>query len=604
MKTSKTILALAIALLSVSCSRQLESTSKGEGGFSVKATLPETKAAYTSEELLSNALVKVYYADFSGLVRNYKYSEVPETIYLPANEYRVDIIAGEASKEAPALASWEQKSYKGSSPVTITAGVNTSVTVNAGVNNAISKVNFDATVAENFNAGYTLTVGVGENKLVYDASKNGAEGYFIITGVDEPAFEWAFSGVRTSDNSNFAKTGAITGIEAGKSYEISLKYTIKDGVGTFDLLVDYSTINIKDNIVFEAVSTGLAASTEYEIWAGHATVHADIDEGEFSDPSKIKFAYSADGSTWTTVDAVRVSEGTYKAVLSELNPTTEYTYKLVIDGEDIGDPMTLTTDVAPQLPNSSFEYNSTSASGNYEEWFNPNAPEEDCRTAWWGSGNGSAGVNGSADFGGFIISKPDTKTYTDGSQSACLASTWAVVKFAAGNLFTGSFAGLVGTTGGKVNFGRPFTARPTAIKIDLKYSSGQINHIDSKPDGVNITTNDYDWANVVVALGIWDNRTYGGTKDSPVQVNTTDKSTFVNYATDAKTVAFGDLTIQGNASNSTNEWVTYTIPLTYNSENIYPTHIILNCAASKYGDYFTGYDESTLWVDNVRLVYE
>ena len=94
-------------------------------------------------------------------------------------------------------------------------------------------------------------------------------------------------------------------MEKGKVYVLTLKYTIKDGLAELELLVDYDTDEIDDTIVFEPVSTGLSASAPYEIWAGHATVHADVDEGEYSDPSKIGFAYSTDGVNWTSASSVR-----------------------------------------------------------------------------------------------------------------------------------------------------------------------------------------------------------------------------------------------------------------------------------------------------------
>ena len=86
-------------------------------------------------------------------------------------------------------------------------------------------------------------------------------------------------------------------MEAGKVYTLNVKYTIKDGELGFELEVDHSTEVIDDTIVFEPVSTGLAPSGIYEIWAGHATVHADVDEAEFSDPSAIKFAYRPQGNS-------------------------------------------------------------------------------------------------------------------------------------------------------------------------------------------------------------------------------------------------------------------------------------------------------------------
>ena len=588
--------ALALSFLASCTQSALDVEGYGTLSLGVGIDPAPTKAAMGQDELLSTSKVNIYYADFSGLVRTYAYADKPQTVYLPGGSYRVDVIAGEAAKASPSAASWEQKSYKGSEHFDIVPSQNTSVQVVASVSNAVSKVSFDASVAENFAPGYTLTIGVDGNSLVYDAAKSGSDGYFIIDGIEEPAFTWTFTG--TIGGKEFSKAGTIPGLEKGKVYAMTLKYTIKDGLAELDLLVDYDTEEIDDTIVFEPVSTGLSASAPYEIWAGHATVHADVDEGEYSDPSKIGFAYSTDGVNWTSVSSVRTGEGTYDAVLTGLAPQTKYTYKLVIDGEDTGEPMEFTTEAAPAVPNGSFEETSTSASGKYTEFYSSGD------SPWWGSGNGSKGINGSADFGGFIICKPDASEKKDGNQSACLTSTWALVKFAAGNLFSGYFAGLEGTKGGKVAFGRKFTGRPTALRVWLKYSTGKINRIDSSPAGETITTDNYDIGRVQIALGNWDPRKYGGNDECPILVNTTDTKTFVDFSTDASTIAFGDLQLQGDASNSHNTWKEYIIPIDYRDETVTPSYIVISCASSKYGDYFTGCDSSKLWIDGMELLYE
>jgi hypothetical protein len=183
---------------------------------------------------------------------------------------------------------------------------------------------------------------------------------------------------------------------------------------------------------------------------------------------------------------------------------------------------------------------------------------------------------------------------------------------AAGNLFTGQFYGLVGTEGGMVNFGRPWTTRPKALKLHLKYATDRINIISKMPVGVTLTGQDYDRAQIKVALGNWNYKTYGGTQDSPVHINTTKPSTFVDFAKDASTIAYGDLIVYNDGyllnntekvSSSTGEWHEFTIPLVYNDTFTVPTHIIISCAASQYGDYFTGCSTSKLWLDAFELVY-
>lgn len=617
MKKILTYLALCLALAVVSCTKaDLKENGAGMGVLSMDMSLSDRTKAMSQDELLSSAQVKIYKADFSGLVRSYTYSNMPSPFYLAADAYRVDVVAGEAAKETPAAASFENKSYKGSKEFTITAGNVTTVEVVAGVNNAVTNISFDQTVAENFNEGYTFTIGLdaedAATQLVYNASNSGSEGYFIVAGLDEPSFTWTFSGVLAKDGSAFTKTGVIEDIVPGKLYKMNLKYTIKDGDLEFTLVVDYSTDIVDDTIVFEPVSTGLAITPVYEIWATHATVYADVDPNENAGAT-VQFAYSTDGgSTWEYADGVNYDEGVWKADLTGLTPSTEYTYALVIDGEHVGSPLTFTTEAAPKLPNASFEYVSLVSGKDYYKFYDPNCGVADGSYMFWGSGNGegSEGVNGSANMG-IVITTIDTGDKIDGNQSVLCQNNSIVGMLTAGNLFTGQFAGLVGTSGGKVNFGRPWTSRPTALKIWAKYTTGQINIL--KNENLGVSKSDYDRAQIKVAIGTWDYKKYGGTKDSPVHVNTTDASTFVDFYTDESTIANGDLIIYNDGyminngekvTDTTSGWIEYIIPLDYRQFTTYPTHIVISCATSQFGDYFTGYDGGRLWIDAAELIYE
>ena len=159
------------------------------------------------------------------------------------------------------------------------------------------------------------------------------------------------------------------------------------------------------------------------------------------------------------------------------------------------------------------------------------------------------------------------------------------------------------TNGGTVFFGRPFTARPTALRFWMKYSGGVINR-ESKNVPADGKKGNYDKASIRVAIGTWDKSVYGGDKDSPIKIDTTDPTTFVDFTTDASTIAYAEKYVSADASNSTNVWQQVTLPLTYNTTTKYPTHIVVSFAASMYGDYFSGYDESKLWLDGVELLYE
>lgn len=617
----KIAIALGLVLAAVSCNKAELNEEQGVGVLNMSVSVDaQTKAALTSDELLNTASVKIYKANFKGQVREYIYSNMPTPFYLAADTYRVDVQAGEIVKENPALASWEQKSYKGSKEFVIKKNNVTDVEVEAFVNNAVTCIGFDQTVEENFAEGYTFTIGLGDAKLVYDASKSGAEGYFIVEGIKEPSFDWTFTGTLLKDGSTFAKTGTINNVAAGKVYKMNLKYTIKDGDLDFTLMVDYTTDNVDDTIVFVPVMTGLLKSSVYEIWAAHADVHAIVDS-KSSEGAVIQFGYSSNGTEWSYADAVPSEViGEYQARLTGLTPSTSYTYKLVINGEDVGEPGTFTTDLALQLPNASFEYVSKVDGEDFYKFYDPDCGVEGANTKFWASGNGdeqsNKGLLGLP--GGFAhITVPDTDDFYsgDGGKQSVRAQSMEVMgmKLAAGNLFTGQFVQTEGTSGGTVNFGRPWTSRPTAIKFMAKYTTDKINYTDSR---VSLTTSDLDRAQIKVAFGTWDPKKYGGTADSPVQVNTTMESTFVDFYNDTKggTVANCDVIIYHDGydinkggkvtDQSVGEWKEYVIPINYQKLNVYPTHIIISCSASQYGDYFVGSTSSKLWLDAFELIYE
>ena len=606
MKKTFAIISIAAAVL-VSCQKQ-QIAPEGEGCLSLSVSTGETKAAMTSDELLANADIRIYKDDFSGMVRHYRYSEIPQKIYLPAGGYRIDVLAGEAAKETPSYASWEQKSYKGSKSATITAGGSESITVVAAMNSIVSNISFDESVDTYFQAGYTCTVSLSTAEgasLSYTKAESGTDGYFIASGF-EPSLDWTFSGTLASGEA-FSKSGSIAAVEGGKRYRLALKYVEKNGLLDVDILVDDALNEVYDDIIFVPVSTGLASTGKYEIWGSRFTAYADVDENEY-DQSKVYFEYRVAGSDaeWTRSEAAaRVSEGSYSAQITGLTGATEYEYRLVVtkaaDGsEEIVDgTMTVTTEATPQVPNGSFETVSHDESGNYYSFYDPASSDPALQSKWWCSGNQGSTTVGSS----YQITYPDASDKMDGAQSVCLESRYVIVKFAAGNLFCGHFGATIGTSGGTVFFGRPFTARPSAMRFWAKYSSGPVNRRASNaPD--EIQKGDYDRASLRIAIGTWDYKKYGGDANSPILVNTTDESTFVDYTTDASTIAFGEKILQGDAENSTNVWQQITIPLDYKTTTAYPTHIMIAFAASMYGDYFTGCDSSKLWIDKVELLYE
>ena len=345
-------------------------------------------------------------------------------------------------------------------------------------------------------------------------------------------------------------------------------------------------------------------------WAHSAYVTTIGESGVENSVKFRKFGISA----WTDVPQSQISSngGSFVAHLTGLEPETEYEV-VAVSGADWSEVERFVTEAAAPLPNGDFEHVSLVDGASYYKFYDPSCGVDEGSYMFWGSGNGegSEGVNGSASMG-IVITYVDTQEKVSGTQSVLAQSSQLAGILAAGNLFTGQFAGLVGTSGGKVNFGRPWETRPLALKLYCKYQTSHIDIIGGTPPGVSLSSDDYDSAQIKFALGTWDYRTYGGTPASPVHVDTTDPDTFVDFATDESTLAYGNLLIhhdgyvingEDKVSATTSAWLEYTIPLDYQSVDVQPTHIIISCAASRYGDYFTGCSTSRLWIDAVELIY-
>ena len=127
-----------------------------------------------------------------------------------------------------------------------------------------------------------------------------------------------------------------------------------------------------------------------------------------------------------------------------------------------------------------------------------------------------------------------------------------------------------------------------------------IDRITTQPPGVTINAGDPDIGMVYIALGDWDPATYGGTADSPVEIATRRIAETAFDVNSPAVIAYGEMPL----TETVGEWTEFTIPLEYRATNRVPTHIIIACAASRYGDYFTGSTQSVMWLDDFELIYE
>ena len=313
--------------------------------------------------------------------------------------------------------------------------------------------------------------------------------------------------------------------------------------------------------------------------------------------------YHAAGiSEWTTVNEAQITldNTTFTAELTGIRPATIYTYR-VTAGSTTSEELTFTTVGEQQPENAGFEewsiLDPTSPKALYQPW------GEGTTTPYWGTGNPGA-----------TTASASNSTYKDedGRRFANLQSKFILAKLAAGNIFTGDYLETDGTNG-VLSLGRPFTAFPTKMRFDYKYKTSPITRTGGswkEPWGKYIPRAMYenmkgqpDSCSVYIALGDWEPDTYtskGTTYTCPYLIRTRSTALHLMDMNSPNLIAYGQMTKGENVDT----WTTETINIDYRIKNRQPKYIIIVASSSKYGDYFTGGEESLLQLDNIELLYE
>ena len=322
-----------------------------------------------------------------------------------------------------------------------------------------------------------------------------------------------------------------------------------------------------------------------DAWAKRIWLYA---EGR-SDAS-LGFNYRKVGDEeWIPVEDITVNGGSFSACIEGLETLTSYEV-VAFSNDNFTEVVTVTTEDVWALPNAGFEEWSTNNNIIY--------PYAAGAAPFWGSGNDGAAMANTT------LTEPteDVRPGSTGKYAASLQSKKAALmgigKFAAGNIFLGEFGGLVGLDG-LVNFGRPSTARPVALHGWVKYNCGVIDELGRVPSArPDLKKGDNDEGQIMIAVGNWTAEEYGGSADCPVVVNTKDESTYFNKS-GKSVIGVGEMIL----TESTDGWVEFTLPLDYRTTSEIPTHMIIVCTGSRFGDYFTGSTQSLMLVDDLELIY-
>lgn len=320
----------------------------------------------------------------------------------------------------------------------------------------------------------------------------------------------------------------------------------------------------------QVVSTTAVDAWSMVVWA----------YGEGPADAQNYFEYREQGaSQWTAVPEADITrkDGAFSCCIKHLKPLTKYDVRSR-SGDNIGNEITVTTQATEVLPDGDFD----------QWWLNGKiwCPWNENGVQFWDTGN-----TGAATLGESNVQPSDYVPAGLSGKSAELKTefkgVFGIGKLAAGSIYTGTYKKTDGTNG-ILDFGRPWTVRPTKLRGYYQYTNGDINYTNKEMDYLKGRP---DTCSIYIAMTDW-------TAPYEIRTNPNNRQLFDKNA--SYIIGYGQL----ERGSSMSGYEEFEIEIEYRSTSIIPSYIMITCAASKYGDYFTGSDSSLLYVDELSLDYD
>lgn len=318
----------------------------------------------------------------------------------------------------------------------------------------------------------------------------------------------------------------------------------------------------------------IVTTTQADAWVNVLWVYGNAPENADNG-----FQYrKASDTEWITVpkSSIVYNGGSFSVCIPHVSPLTDYVVRAYSD-ENMGNEIAVRTGAGLDLPNAGFE----------SWWLDGKVwcPWAEGGTPWWDTGNKGAATLGQSNV------TPSEFTPTGQGRSAKLETKFVGIagigKLAAGSIYAGSFRKVDGTNG-ILDFGREWDARPTKLKGYYNYTSSPINYASEE---FKQLLNRPDSCHIWIALT---------DMDAPFEIRTNPKNRQLFNADDPGVIAYGQF-VQGD---NTDGWQPFEVELKYKATNRKPKYLLVVCAGSKYGDYFTGGTGTVLYVDDLSLSYD
>lgn len=470
--------------------------------------------------------------------------------------------------------------YSGSTTITIEPKTAKEASITCRLANVKVTVNYDDNFKKYFESAKTVVTSAlaDVTSRTFEMNQPTGSAYF-------PEADLTLKVTVNNDASKSMET-TITDVKARDHYIIN--YTVAQPTGTQgSIRVFYDDSQQTYNYTIEVPRKSM---NNLEVKAANAwSIFADL-KGEVSlekeDYQNVTLQWKKQTDlNWTTVanNALTNNKGVFTYRLKGLTASTAYVYRLVYDnGADDAinsNEVRFTTESQPAIYNGGFE--DWNKSG--KAWY----PNESGVSYWDTSNPGSTAISESDN----VTTRTKNPVHS-GTYAAKLQTKYILIKLAAASIYTGRFVDLVGTDGAKLNWGVPFTGRPTSLRGYMRYNAGAIDHEGSNVPSGAPAKGQPDKCQIRIAL-----------LTSTIQVDNSSAakiaSTFPNWDTDERVIAYGEM-----SQNTTDtDWRQFNIDFVYHKTDVKPSYLLVVCSSSMYGDYYHGSESSVLYLDDFELIY-
>lgn len=511
-------------------------------------------------------------------------SSITENIALAPGKYTVNASSfGFDGSES----GFEIPYYAGSSEVVVEKNKAVTANVECTLANVKVTVNYDDSFVKAFQSATSVVSSAKSNvgSLTLKMGSELKEAYFPVADLNVKI------SVVNKEGKELSQDTPINNVKARKHYIINFKVEDTGSVGGVNVSVDGTETIYTFTFNVSTTPTTQVLLDNANAWSSFAYLSGQVSTKEDSEisPENVKFEYKLKSqSEWTSVSSTAGEGNVFKATLRGLQTNSEYDYRMTYkdkEGSFNSEELTFITEDKPTIPNMSFDEWCSVKTGSFLPKTTYYAASDES-TKFWDSGNEGANTMSSVN-----PTSPEESDVVRG-KAARLSSKSVVGQFAAGSLFTGDFGSAsIAPLGAKLDFGRPFTGRPTQLKGYYKYNPGSIDNINT--DKVSaVSKGDRDICSIYMLLADW---------SAPFAVNT-GEDVFVDI-NDPSIIAYGELSDDLTSPESMSEYKEFTIDLKYRDLVKKPTYVLIVCSSSKYGDYFTGSTSSVLLVDEFELIY-